>query len=118
MPATPPQAPDAVVCLITAPQGNARTIAGTIVERELAACVNIVPQVQSIYRWKGKLEEDEEALLVVKTTRMAVGRLEELLGTIHPYENFELVALDVVAGAPSYLEWIGESVAAGVAQTD
>ena len=109
MPATPPQATDAVVCLITAPQGNARAIAATIVERQLAACVNIIPLVQSIYRWKGKLEEDEEALLVVKTTRPAVGRIEGLLDTVHPYENFELVALDVVAGAQSYLEWIEAS---------
>lgn len=114
MNATPEPSPNAVICLVTAPQPNAHAIAAAIVERELAACVNIVPLVQSIYRWKGKVEEDEETLLVVKTTRAAVGRLEELLSTIHPYENFELVALDVVAGAQSYLEWIGRSVDASI----
>lgn len=109
---------NAVICLVTAPQGNGRAIAAAIVERELAACVNIVPLVQSIYRWEGKVEKDEEALLVVKTTRAVVDQLERLLGTIHPYENFELVALDVVAGAGSYLEWIGRSVHPSVAQAD
>jgi len=59
MSTTPPQATDAVVCLITAPQGNAQAIAATIVERELAACVNILPSVHSVYRWEGKVEQDE-----------------------------------------------------------
>jgi periplasmic divalent cation tolerance protein len=110
MTAASPQAPDAVVCLVTAPQGNAHAIAVTIVERELAACVNIVPLVQSVYRWEGKVQEDEEALLAIKTTNGAVSRLDELLRAIHPYGNFELVALDVVAGSERYLEWIGSSV--------
>lgn len=116
---TTPQPPvDAVVCLVTAPQGNGRAIAATIVEREVAACVNIVPLVQSIYRWEGKVQEDGEALLLIKTTHAAVGRLERLLRTIHPYENFELLALDVTTGARSYLEWIGRSVDPSVAQAD
>ncbi|HWX87465.1 MAG TPA: divalent-cation tolerance protein CutA [Solirubrobacteraceae bacterium] len=105
--------PDAVVCLVTAPQPNAHAIGATIVERELAACVNIVPRVQSIYRWEGKVQEDGEALLVIKTTRTAVASLEALLSTIHPFDTFELVALDVVAGAHAYLQWVGRSVAPG-----
>jgi periplasmic divalent cation tolerance protein len=111
MNATPQPPADAVVCFVTAPQASAREIAGAMVERELAACVNIVARVQSVYRWEGKVEEDEEALLVIKTTRAAVARLEQLLQTIHPYDTFEFVALDVVDGAQSYLEWIGQSVA-------
>ncbi len=110
MNATPRPPTDAVVCLVTAPQGNAQAIATTIVERELAACVNIVPSVQSIYRWEGKLEQDEEALLVLKTTHGAVSPLNDLLRKIHPYENFELVALDIVAGSQRYLDWVGSSV--------
>lgn len=110
MPATPPQATDAVVCLITAPQSNARMLAVTILERELAACMNIVPSVQSIYRWEGKVEQDEEALLLLKTTHGAVSPLDDLLREIHPYENFELVALDVVAGSQRYLDWVASSV--------
>jgi periplasmic divalent cation tolerance protein len=112
----PPLPSDAVVCLVTAPQGNAHSIAATIVERELAACVNIVAPVQSVYRWKGKLEQDDEALLVVKSTRAAVAELDALLRTIHPYETFELVALDIVAGSPPYLRWIASAVARAQAE--
>jgi periplasmic divalent cation tolerance protein len=111
MSTTPKLPPDAVVCLVTAPQPNAREIARAIVERELAACVNVVPLVQSIYRWEGKIQADDEALLVVKTTHAAVSKLEALLDTLHPYETFELLALEVVAGAQGYLGWIGDSVA-------
>jgi periplasmic divalent cation tolerance protein len=107
----PEPSTDAVVCLVTAPQPNAHAIAAKLVEGELAACVNIVALVQSIYRWEGRVQEDGEALLIVKTTRAAMAPLEELLHEIHPYETFELVALEVVAGARSYLDWIGESVA-------
>jgi len=106
----PSQAPDAVVCLVTAPQPSAHSIASAIVEERLAACVNIVPLVQSLYRWEGEVRRDEEALLVVKTTRPAVSELDDLLRTIHPYDTFELIALDVVAGSHPYLDWIGGSV--------
>lgn len=101
----------AVVCLVTTPPDRARQIAGALVERELAACVNIVASVQSVYRWKGAVEHDEESLLVIKTTREAVAALDAALGELHPYETYELVALDVAGGATAYLAWIGESVA-------
>ena len=100
-----------VVCLVTTPPDRARPIAEALVERELVACVNIVAGVQSVYRWKGAVEHDEEALLVIKTTRAAVAPLEEALAELHPYETFELVALDVAGGAAEYLDWIGASVA-------
>jgi periplasmic divalent cation tolerance protein len=103
-------APGAVVCLVTTPQADARSIAMAAIDEQLAACVNIVPLVQSLYWWEGKVEQNDEALLVLKTTRASVARLDELLRTIHPYDNFELVAMDVVAGSRSYLQWIGESV--------
>lgn len=99
-----------VVCLVTAPPDHARALAEAIVERELAACVNIVALVHSVYRWQGAVEHDDESLLVMKTTRAAVGPLTAAVGELHPYENFELVALDVQAGAPAYLDWIAESV--------
>jgi periplasmic divalent cation tolerance protein len=101
---------EAVVCLVTTPQTDAERIASTVVEEGLAACVNILPLVRSIYRWQGKLQQDDEALLVLKTTRGTISRLDDRLGAIHPYETFELVALDVVAGAQRYLEWIEGSV--------
>lgn len=99
----------AVVCLITAPPAEAEKIAAAMVERELAACVNIAPLVKSIYRWQGKVQRDEESLLLVKTTSTSVHALERLLEEIHPYDTFELVALDVAAGSAAYLEWIATS---------
>jgi periplasmic divalent cation tolerance protein len=99
-----------VVCLVTTPPDQAHAIAEQLVERELVACVNIVAPVHSVYRWQGAIEHDDEALLVIKTTRAAVEALTGALGDLHPYENFELVALDVAAGAPAYLEWIADSV--------
>jgi periplasmic divalent cation tolerance protein len=110
MNSTPKPPPDAVVCLVTAPLDSAHTIAATMIERRLAACVNVVPLVQSVYRWKGKVEHDAEALLVLKTMRPAVPRLDALLREIHPYELFELLALDVVAGSHPYLDWIANSL--------
>ncbi|HEV3093497.1 MAG TPA: divalent-cation tolerance protein CutA [Solirubrobacteraceae bacterium] len=101
---------EAVVCLTTAPPAHAPQIAATAVERELAACVNVVPLVHSIYRWQGKVQTDEESLLVIKTTRAAIPGIERLLGELHPYDTFELVALDVSAGSDRYLEWIAMSV--------
>lgn len=104
------QASEAVVCLITTPQADAGAIASSLIDEQLAACVNIVPLVHSLYMWEGRLEQNDEALLVVKTTRPAVARLDALLRTIHPYDTFELISLDIVAGSHPYLEWIGKSV--------
>jgi periplasmic divalent cation tolerance protein len=100
----------AVVCLVTAPPAHAPRIAATAVERELAACVNVVPLVHSIYRWQGGVQTDEESLLVLKTTPAHVPALERLLEEIHPYDTFELVALDVSKGSARYLESIGAAV--------
>ena len=102
----------AVVCLVTTPPDQAHPIAEALVERGLVACVNIVAGVQSVYRWKGAVEHDEEALLVIKTTRAAVPAVDAALGELHPYETYELVALDVAGGAAAYLDWIGDAVVA------
>lgn len=99
-----------VVCLVTTPTHQARPIAEAVVRDELVACVNIIPLVRSVYRWKGRVELDDESLLVIKTTRDAIEPLREAMTKLHPYETFELIALDVVDGAPAYLDWITESV--------
>jgi periplasmic divalent cation tolerance protein len=99
-----------VVCLVTSPPDRAHAIAEALVERELVACVNIVALVHSVYRWQGAVEHDDESLLVMKTTCAAVAQLDAALRELHPYENFELVALDVSGGAPAYLDWISGSV--------
>ena len=102
---------DRVVCLVTTPPDRAGPIAQALVERELAACVNIVAGVRSVYRWEGAVEHDEESLLVIKTTRAAVAALDGALAELHPYDTFELVALDVTGGSREYLDWISRSVA-------
>jgi periplasmic divalent cation tolerance protein len=99
-----------VVGLITAPVDRAAAIARAIVERRLAACVNIVHDVRSIYWWDGAVQDDTESLLVVKTTSAMVPALNEALVDLHPYDTFELVVLDITDGNPPYLEWIGASI--------
>ena len=95
------------VCLISAPDAEAaRRIARTLVEERLAACVNVVPGVTSIYRWEGELQEDAELLLVAKTSEALLPALAERLAVIHPYALPELVALTPSGGSERYLDWV------------
>ncbi|MGB8012690.1 MAG: divalent-cation tolerance protein CutA [Terriglobales bacterium] len=89
---------------------EARSIAHALVERQLAACVNVVPQVESIYRWQGKVESAAECLLVIKTTQAAFDRLREALAELHSYELPECIEIAIKDGSAEYLNWIGESV--------
>jgi periplasmic divalent cation tolerance protein len=89
---------------------EARHIARTVIERRLAACVNIVPQVESIYRWKGEIETSNELLLVIKTTAGVFEKLRAALKELHSYEVPECIELTVTDGSEAYLDWIGESV--------
>jgi periplasmic divalent cation tolerance protein len=89
---------------------EARSIAHALVERQLAACVNLVPQIESVYRWQGKVETATEWLLVIKTTAEAFTRLREALSDLHSYEVPECVAIAIEDGSAAYLEWMGESV--------
>jgi len=89
---------------------QARRIADALIERKLAAGVNIVPHVQSIYRWKGKAEEAEEWLLWIKTTAEAFERVRDLIRELHSYELPECLCLTVEDGSPDYLRWIEESI--------
>ncbi len=89
---------------------EARKIARALVERLLAACVNIVPQVDSIYRWEGEVEEGEEWLLIVKTTRAAFERVRDTIKELHSYDVPECICLSIEEGSVEYLSWIGQSV--------
>jgi len=102
-----------VVVLITAPPGDAGRIARTLVEEKLAACVNVVEGVRSIYWWQGRVEEDGETLLVAKTLLSLMPRLIERVKEIHPYTVPEIIALPIIAGNPEYLAWMEESTRAG-----
>lgn len=98
---------DALVVLVTAPAADdAARIARTLVEERLAACGNVVPGLRSIYRWQGAVQEDVEALLVLKTTRDRFEALRARVVALHPYEVPEVIALPVEAGSAPYLAWI------------
>jgi periplasmic divalent cation tolerance protein len=89
---------------------EARSIARALVERELAACVNIVPQVESVYRWQGEVETATEFMLLIKTAAEVFDRVREALIELHSYELPECIAIGIEDGSAAYLEWIGESV--------
>jgi periplasmic divalent cation tolerance protein len=89
---------------------DARRIAHHLVERQLAACVNLLPGVASIYRWKGQLEEAHEVLLMIKTTRALVQDIQREFRSIHPYETPELVVLGIAGGSAAYLAWLEENL--------
>jgi periplasmic divalent cation tolerance protein len=89
---------------------NARKIAARLVEEKLAACVQIVEPITSVYRWQGAVEEEREALLLIKSTRELVSRIAQLLHEIHPYEVPELIAAPVIQGSPEYLSWLKDNV--------
>ena len=92
---------------------TARAAARTLVEEKLAACGNIVPGVESIYRWEGKVETGAEVLVIFKTTRGSYAALEARVRALHPYEVPEVIAVQVTAGLPAYLRWVEESCARG-----
>ena len=100
---------DALVVLVTTPSPErAAEIARTLVEERLAACGNVVPGLRSIYRWEGKVQDDAEALLVLKTTRTRFDALRDRVLALHPYEVPEVIALPVEAGSARYLAWIAD----------
>jgi periplasmic divalent cation tolerance protein len=101
-----------IVLTTAGSEEEAQKIARHLVEHTLAACVNIIPQVESIYRWQGKVEEAREWLLIIKTTAAAFEPVRQAIAKLHSYELPECICLTIEDGSPGYLEWIADSVVA------
>ena len=103
---------DALELHVTMPdKDRAAALARTLVGEGLAACVNIVPGVRSIYRWEGKVQEDDEVLCLVKTRPELLDALTERVRALHPYDVPEILAFEVADGSADYLAWLHESTA-------
>lgn len=104
-------ADEPVVVLMTAANGEeAVRLADLLIGAHLAACVQILPQMESVYRWQGKIERQPEILLLVKTTRSKFDELEREVRALHSYDTPEIIALPIVAGSAPYLEWLRASL--------
>ncbi len=97
--------------LCTCPdETSAVNIAENIVAQKLAACVNVLPGVYSVYHWQGNVESAKEHMLLIKTSKEKYASLEKVLKTLHPYEVPEIIAVDISSGLPEYLKWLENSI--------
>jgi periplasmic divalent cation tolerance protein len=109
--AVPETAEETLVVLCACPnEETARGIAETLVQEHLAACVNRMAGVRSTYRWQGRIEDEPEVLLLIKTVRRRFEALELRLKALHPYDLPEIIALPVTAGSAQYLTWVATEV--------
>ncbi|MBI3609795.1 MAG: divalent-cation tolerance protein CutA [Nitrospirae bacterium] len=99
--------PNEIVVLITTPSSReARTIGRRLVEEKLAACANIIPQVESLFYWQGKICRERESLMVLKTRQSSFDRLVKRVKSLHSYSVPEIIALPIIRGSKDYLRWI------------
>jgi periplasmic divalent cation tolerance protein len=105
------QPTDAIVVFMTAAnREEAARLADKLVEARLAACVQILPEMESVYRWQGQIERQKELLLIAKTTLPKFDQLEREVRALHSYETPEIVAIPLVSGSGPYLQWLHKSV--------
>ena len=97
---------DVRIVFISTPREEAAQFAKTLVDTRLAACVNIIPKMESYFRWEGKVQHDEEALLIVKTSAQTIEKLQEFVDNNHPYDLPEVISIPILEGLPAYLQWI------------
>ncbi|HJS25156.1 MAG TPA: divalent-cation tolerance protein CutA [Pyrinomonadaceae bacterium] len=101
---------DAIVVFMTAANGEEATrLADMLVGAHLAACVQILPEMETVYRWEGKIERQSEVLLLAKTTRSKFDELEREVRALHSYDTPEIIAVPVVTGSAPYLDWLKET---------
>jgi periplasmic divalent cation tolerance protein len=101
---------DHIIMLTTLPdEAAARELARALISARLAACINIMPRMTSIYSWKGKLEEGQEHLLIIKTRSERYAAIEQAIKAQHPYELPEIIATPISHGLPEYMNWIDEN---------
>ena len=99
-----------LVVFVTAPEGEAAVeLARQVVGQQLAACVNLVPALRSIYFWEGAVQDNAEQLLIIKTTGARYPALEARIKELHPYTVPEIIALPIVRGQPDYLQWLQDN---------
>jgi periplasmic divalent cation tolerance protein len=98
-----------IVFVTTSDGAEAARIAETLVNERLAACVNIVAEVQSVYRWEGKVARDAEALMIIKSTQDRYDELERRIRQLHTYTTPEVIAIQIERGSEDYLRWLRES---------
>ena len=102
---------DPIIVFMTAPNGEEATrLADLLIGAHLAACVQILPEMESVYRWEGKIERQSEILILAKTSAGKFADLEREVRALHSYETPEIVAVPIVAGSTPYLEWLSESL--------
>ena len=102
---------DPVIILTTASSNKEAEIIGSnLVENKLAACVNIIPNVKSIYRWKGKINKDSEYLLIIKTVKRVEKEVFENIRKLHSYDTPEMITIPITGGEKSYMNWLSRSV--------
>lgn len=99
-----------IVLTTTGSEEEARKIARHLVETQLAACVQIIPPVESVYRWQGKVESNREWLLLIKTSAERFPAARDAIRAMHSYELPECVAIDIADGSAEYLQWLGDSL--------
>lgn len=92
---------------------DADAFAQALVEDRLAACVNLLPLMESVYRWEGRIDRDSERQVIIKTSRERIAALWERVTALHPYDVPEFVVLPIVDGNAAYLKWLGESTGSG-----
>lgn len=88
---------------------SAETIANFLVKEKLAACVNIVPKIKSIYTWQNKIEKEEEVLIFIKTKQSLFNQVKEKIRLLHPYEVPEIISINIQEGTTDYLNWISNN---------